>query len=137
VLDLYDDRECWLYEVDLERCGSAAAVLDWIMQVSGKAWATAEIRSGLVEALDDLLDPQTRLCAWGVNGAAEHEPADDDIAEVVRANEIETRAWRLAGPRLDAIAAERHWLAGVSLTDMHGVHERAVQEVRDDLGEGS
>jgi hypothetical protein len=52
----------------LERCATAAAVLDWIMQVAGKAWTTDAITGALVRALDDLLDPQTRLCRMAMNG---------------------------------------------------------------------
>jgi hypothetical protein len=57
--------EC--YYVDLERCGSAGQTLDWIFQIAGKNWATAEVIGHLVEALDDLLEPQANLCSFGSN----------------------------------------------------------------------
>lgn len=53
------------YEVDLERCSTSAEMLDWIFQVAGKAWATADELGHLVEALDDTLHPQGTLCGFG------------------------------------------------------------------------
>ncbi len=50
------------YEVDLERMTTAAAALDWIAQVAGKAWATPEIVGSLVLAIDAILDLQATLC---------------------------------------------------------------------------
>lgn len=55
------------YEVDLERCRDSAEVLDWIVQVAGKSWATAEIVAGLVRALDDVLRLQSSICGSGVS----------------------------------------------------------------------
>ena len=53
------------YEVDLERCTTSAQVLDWIVQVSKKTWATDAIVADLVRALDDVLDMQGTLCPFG------------------------------------------------------------------------
>jgi hypothetical protein len=53
------------YFVDLARCRSSAEVLDWIAQVSGKAWITREDVGYFVEALDDLLDLQGNICGFG------------------------------------------------------------------------
>jgi hypothetical protein len=65
VLDCHDgDR--WIYEVDLEHCRTSAEVLDWIMQVAGKNWATDAVLAGLVRALDEILDPQASLCGMGM-----------------------------------------------------------------------
>lgn len=72
------------YEVDLYRCTSSAEVLDWIIQIAGKEWASAEhggddsehnpdgwtddaILAGLVRALDDVLHPQAHLCSFGTS----------------------------------------------------------------------
>ena len=52
------------YPIDIERFTSSAAVLDMIMQVAKKAWATD---AGLVRALDDLLQPQGTLCSGGTD----------------------------------------------------------------------
>lgn len=55
------------YQVDLEQCCTSAQAFDWIMQVIGKTWATDDCIAGLVRALDDILDPQDRLCSGGAN----------------------------------------------------------------------
>jgi hypothetical protein len=53
------------YEVDLEQCLDSAQVLDWIFQAAGKTWGDDRTITGLVNALDDVLDPQAALCSWG------------------------------------------------------------------------
>jgi len=53
------------YEVDLENCRTSAEVLDWIIQTSGKVWATHDVIAGLVLALDHLLDLQANHCSCG------------------------------------------------------------------------
>ena len=42
ALDYHDAEGRWLYDVELERCRTAAAMLDVIMQIAGKSWATEE-----------------------------------------------------------------------------------------------
>ncbi len=64
VLAFYEEGR-WTYEVDLERCTTSAEVLDWIMQVASKTWATDAVIAGLVRALRDLLEPQGTLCSFG------------------------------------------------------------------------
>ena len=61
------DEHGYLYEIDLERCRTSAEVLDWIFQISKKTWAIPAIRSDLLLALDDLLDPQANLCSFGTD----------------------------------------------------------------------
>ena len=56
-----------VYPVDIERFTSSAQVLDTIMQVAGKTWATNDCVAGLVNALDYLLQPQGTLCSGGSN----------------------------------------------------------------------
>jgi hypothetical protein len=53
------------YAVDLENCNTPAEVLDWIFQVEGKAWATAQVLSDLLHAVSDIFDPQANLCSGG------------------------------------------------------------------------
>ena len=55
------------YWVDLERCGSSAEVLDWIVQVSHKAWADSHDVAMLVAALDAVLRLQKNVCGLGVD----------------------------------------------------------------------
>lgn len=42
------------YYVDLERCGTADDILDWIIQLAEKAWIRPEDIGQLVRALDEL-----------------------------------------------------------------------------------
>jgi hypothetical protein len=59
------ERERDLYEIALEQCNSSAEILDWIGQLDGKNWTTAEDMGYLVEALDDLLSLQSNFCSGG------------------------------------------------------------------------
>jgi hypothetical protein len=56
-----------VYPVDLEGLNSSAVMLDLIMQVAKKNWATNTCLAGLVRALNDLLQPQAYLCSCGAN----------------------------------------------------------------------
>jgi hypothetical protein len=85
-----------LYEVDLERCPTAAAVLDWIAQVQGKGWATPALVGHLIAALCDLLEPQARLCSWGMSNEVPDE-STEEVRERILDAERKARAWRLAG----------------------------------------
>lgn len=62
VLTWRDDDRRW-YEIDLDRCLTSSQVLDWIMQVNAKS-LDMDI-AGLVNALDDVLNPQHNLCSFG------------------------------------------------------------------------
>jgi hypothetical protein len=53
------------YEIDLADCTTSAKVLDWIIQIEGKAWADPMCLAGLIRAFNDILDPQTNLCSGG------------------------------------------------------------------------
>jgi hypothetical protein len=66
-LRFYDGDATELYEVDLEECSDSAEVLDWIVQVHEKTWATPPVFHALVEALDDLLDLQANYCSFGTS----------------------------------------------------------------------
>jgi hypothetical protein len=57
----------YVYPVDLERFTTSAAVLDMIMQVALKTWATDACLAGLVRAINDILTPQGTLCSSGVS----------------------------------------------------------------------
>jgi hypothetical protein len=65
TLSLKNSRGREIYYIDLERCLTSAQVLDWIMQVAGKRWATSAVLAGLVRALAFVLHPQQNLCSWG------------------------------------------------------------------------
>lgn len=58
----------YLYNVDLERCKTSAQVLDWVVQVSKKNWATPHLIGLLVVALDKELNLQANLCSRAILG---------------------------------------------------------------------
>lgn len=66
LLVLRKDTQIEWYEVDLERCLSSAEMLDWIFQVNGHGWSEDNV-AGLINALRDLLRPQSNLCSSGQN----------------------------------------------------------------------
>jgi hypothetical protein len=53
------------YTWELERLRSTDAMLDLIMQVDSKIWATDACLAGLVRALNDIFDPQSGLVRGG------------------------------------------------------------------------
>jgi hypothetical protein len=55
------------YSFDIANRTTSAEVLDIIMQVDRKLWATAECVAGLVHAFNDILQPQANLCSGGTN----------------------------------------------------------------------
>ena len=64
-----------VYAVDLASCDTGAEVLDGIVQIDGKSWATAEDVGYLVRALNDILSIQE----WAQNPTAKH-----NVAAIVR-----------------------------------------------------
>jgi hypothetical protein len=56
-----------IYDIDLERIVSAAAMLDCIVQFREKGWATVDDRDNLAQAFQDIFDPQRNLCPSGMN----------------------------------------------------------------------
>jgi hypothetical protein len=56
------------YYIDLESCTDASHVLDWLLQISHKGWASARDVGELLRALDELAgDLQGEVCPWGQN----------------------------------------------------------------------
>ena len=56
------------YPIDLEdRAQSSGRMLDIIMQVANKGWATDACIAGLVRALNEIINPQAHLCSGGGN----------------------------------------------------------------------
>jgi hypothetical protein len=53
------------YPINLDRFTSSSQMLDMIMQVAHKNWATDKCLAGLVRALNDILNPQSMLCSGG------------------------------------------------------------------------
>jgi hypothetical protein len=50
------------YRIDLERCTTSAALLDWIFQINGKGWGPKAM-ADLIDAFDDIFYPQENLCS--------------------------------------------------------------------------
>ena len=57
------------YEVDLESCANSAQVLDWIVQIHSKTWATPSTVNDLIRALDDIFEIQASFCPGGLSRA--------------------------------------------------------------------
>ncbi len=66
------------YYVKLKECDTSARMLDWIMQVAGKKWATDDVLASLVRDLNQLLSPQGNLCSLG------EEQGPINVREVIR-----------------------------------------------------
>ncbi|MBT9141417.1 MAG: hypothetical protein DDT30_02009 [Dehalococcoidia bacterium] len=56
------------YDVCLDRCDTAARLLDWIYQVKHKRWAGPDDIADLIYAFEDIMGHvQARLCSGGLN----------------------------------------------------------------------
>jgi hypothetical protein len=53
------------YEIDLDEITSSAVMLDFIFQINSKKWGKGHCIADLIEALDDVLDPQANYCSMG------------------------------------------------------------------------
>jgi hypothetical protein len=62
----FDPTRSCLYDIDLEKCGTTAQMLDWICQVSRKCFVGNDDVANLVEAFKDLINPQQNLCSFGI-----------------------------------------------------------------------
>lgn len=71
------------YEVDLEECLTSAAVLDWIAQIASKIWATNDCIGNLVRALNDLLNPQSNLCSFGLGGTESKRLSSKELKQLL------------------------------------------------------
>ena len=63
------------YWFSLAQMNNSAEVLDWIVELHEKSWATPEDIGNLVAALDDIFDLQNNICGCGVEhrfNAKEH-----------------------------------------------------------------
>ena len=53
------------YEIGLEEMNTSGEMLDWIIQISEKSWATPQDKSDLLDALNSIFGPQSSLCSCG------------------------------------------------------------------------
>ncbi|HET7325983.1 MAG TPA: hypothetical protein VFJ14_01720 [Nocardioidaceae bacterium] len=77
-----------LYDVDLDRCATAAEVRDWIAQLAGKTWVDDATLAGLIHALNDVLRLQATLCG---NGQDHPALTKDDVTNLVAKAVARTR----------------------------------------------
>jgi hypothetical protein len=54
------------YWIDLDGMKTSAQCLDWIFQVYKKRWHTRDDAHALLDAIQDLINPQATLCSFGV-----------------------------------------------------------------------
>jgi hypothetical protein len=55
------------YWFSLGQMNNSAEVLDWIVELHEKSWATPEDIGNLVAALDDIFDLQNNMCGCGID----------------------------------------------------------------------
>ena len=70
------------YEIDLEEIENSAQILDWVYQVFNKGWNDPLAVYNLLEALEDLLSPQSNYCSGAIlGGSGRSYPARWAISE--------------------------------------------------------
>jgi hypothetical protein len=55
------------YYILLDEIHTNAEMNDWIFQLAGKTWVTAEDLGNLVLAFEDIFEPQANLCGMGMD----------------------------------------------------------------------
>jgi len=86
-LVLVDSTGWRTYALPLTRCNQSAQVLDWLVQVSGKAWREHDIEKvtvGLLRALDDIFELQASLCSFGAHKTMTDQQIRDRVATFVQ-----------------------------------------------------
>jgi len=53
------------YYIDLERCIDSSHMLDALFQMGNKVWLSTVNRGQLLEAVQDIMEPQAWLCSGG------------------------------------------------------------------------
>lgn len=79
------------YPIPLEGTGTAAQVLDYIVQAHRQPWIKEDDIHGLVTALDDLLGLQANLCPSGTSAEI------DDMHDLLRGRGYEAETVKLDG----------------------------------------
>ena len=121
------------YDVDLSRCHTSAAVLDWIAQIANKSWARENppVLAGLVNALNDLVHPQANLCSH------EREQGPIDPAKVIGLNFFRAvvKQEEKNEDNSEHDSATPGGLVTISVEDMRALDERAKELYRQYLDE--
>jgi hypothetical protein len=90
------------YPVDpLRTCRSSAEMLDTIMQVQGKSWASDQCIAGLVCALNDIVRPQQHLCSFG----KDKKLNESEIRRLVQAQAVVGASMTMINPMTPKRAA--------------------------------
>lgn len=76
----YEGPDFAHYDIDLHTCVDSAHVLDWVIQIAVKTWATDSCIAGLVRAFRVYLHPQQTICSWGISRTLTKTQIDDLIA---------------------------------------------------------
>lgn len=66
TVEIRDGYGNWIYEIDIEKCRTAAEALDWVFQVFNKPWATPELLFEILGALETACQNQFSKPAQGV-----------------------------------------------------------------------
>ncbi|GAA1871877.1 hypothetical protein GCM10009813_35210 [Brevibacterium marinum] len=89
------------YEVELDTCRTSAKMLDWLFQIRGKSWATSEDLAELLNAFDEIIDPQTNLCSHGTSKSLSSDEMRRLIVSVPSSrkllDEFQSRTGKLEG----------------------------------------
>jgi hypothetical protein len=56
-----------VYTIPLVTCNSSEEILDWIIRLRHKPWATGRDLCDLIDALDDLLGLEENFCGAGID----------------------------------------------------------------------
>lgn len=110
----FETEEFNRYEIDLHRMLDASDILSWIMQLHHKGWGS-EVVTGLVTAVDDVLAPQQRICAFRLG--PDHAEDTPYTPETLRARVDEFVAGWPARNAARFADASPSGPAGASVTD--------------------
>lgn len=117
------------YEIDLQCCQTSAAMLDWIMQVANKIWATDSVIADLVRALNRIIEPQAKLCSF-----AGGHPDSFDMGK--RLTPAQLTRWIDSYDEREAARAamDREWVsetvAGFTIMRMAGKRSNDTKDAR-------
>jgi hypothetical protein len=53
TITFWHDDQVLLYTIDLKRCNNAAELLDWILQVNAKDWASPHVVKEMLRCIDE------------------------------------------------------------------------------------
>ena len=66
TIEFRDDDQYLLYTIDLDRCTNAAELLDWVLQVNTKSWATPQVVKDTLDRIEEVCEHVFDCSAQGV-----------------------------------------------------------------------